>query len=578
MKWPRRILNHYRPETGRLSGALGLLTGGILFGLIKPWPFAVLVDSVLGDQPLTGIWQWLEGAGSGKAQIVVLCVLAMGIQLAQVGLGSWQNRLLVDIGLAGLHRIRGMLYVCLLQRPWGAKGEGDIGKGSFLFRATWDAYAYQSILNQGIFPFIQAILTMICMFFIMWRMHIGLTLVLMLMLPLIAIWMRFQTLAMTQKTKVANEKDSEVLASYESTLESLPLIQAFTGEAREQSRFNLLSSAARQNRLAQHKIEITYQLIISFAFALMSTIVTLWGALLVLEGQLPLGGLLVFLAYLAQLHEPLQQLSKVSSSFSENMAGIERVTEILDANEGLDAFVEPDAPRDFYEDKKRAMQSPLIEYEGVTFQYEEGHKVLENIDLRIEPGTWIGITGKSGQGKTTLLYSLLNMIQPTKGTIRFDNRDIRHWDRVDLRKRISLAPQPATLVSGSIEENMLYGCSETLNDDVWKGISVKLGLDTFIDQKESGYMTQMAPGKSTLSTGELQRVNLARACLKPASVFLFDEPASGLDEVHEKMFYDCLMDIAQGFTVVIVTHHPERVPGLDRLIQLENGKIIEIDR
>jgi ATP-binding cassette subfamily B protein/subfamily B ATP-binding cassette protein MsbA len=326
---------------------------------------------------------------------------------------------------------------------------------------------------------------------------------------------------------------------------------------------------------------LIYWLAISFVFAAGTAAIVWVGSLQVLAGKLTVGELLIFLAYLAQLYEPLNQLSHVGATVAGAVVGTQRVFEILDTPEEV-----KDAPTARPVVNARAGKTsnqtagqPLVahgavEFDHVSFSYEKGQPVLQDVSFHIGAGQSAAFIGPSGVGKTTLLNLLPRFFDPTGGAVKLDGSDLRELRLKDLRTQIAVVLQEPILLPASIAENIAYGRPHASRAQI-EAAARAANADKFITKLPAGYNTIVGDGGARLSVGERQRLNLARAFLKDAPILLLDEPTSALDADSEALVVASLFDLMKDRTTLMVAHRLSTIARVDKILVLQEGKLIE---
>lgn len=595
MKSLLRVARFFRPDAGRVVFALGLVllsTGG---SLLKPWPLALVVDCVLGNKPLPQGLAWAESWDKS----VLLAALGLAIVVlygGQGALAAWQNYSSIQIGLRGLVRVRNEVFHWLQHlslRFHQGRSQGDL-----IYRVSWDTYAIQTLFQQGLFTSLTASLSLLLMLVVMWRLNPPLAGVSLLMVPLLAVSMKLLGRGMSQRSLAAHHADSQVTSSIQQTITSLPLIQSYTREDAEQQRFSARVDEAYHKRVAQHGWEVFYWLVIAAGFGLMAAALTWLGARQVLAGRLTVGELLVFLGYLTQLYEPLNQLSHVGATVSDARAGAERVLELLDTPQevkdapGARSLVRSDPMQPSREGSlKRTLiqvqaegdrvskRDPMpvqgnVAFDQVTFGYEPERPVLQNVSFALAAGESLAVIGPSGAGKTTLLQLLPRFYDPDSGAVRLEGVDLRQLKLKDLRAQVALVPQEPVLLQASIAENIAYGRPGASAAEI-EAAARAAHADEFIRKMPRQYETVVGEGAARLSVGEKQRINLARAFLKNAPVLVLDEPTSALDVESEELVLHSLTQLMQNRTSILVAHRLSTIRQVGRIVVLEAGRVVE---
>ncbi|HEY6169548.1 MAG TPA: ABC transporter ATP-binding protein [Verrucomicrobiae bacterium] len=590
----QRALRFFRPDRARIAFVLALMLVNIALNLLKPWPLALIVDSVLGNKPVPA-WIGSWAGGDCKAcLLVVFSLLILGLHLLQGALSAWQNFLAIGIGLRGLRRVRDEVFACL--QRLSLKFHHGARTGDLIYRAAWDTMSFQNLFQQGVMTAASAACALVLMVAVMLRMNVLLTLVAVATIPLVVGVIRFFGRKMTERGALAQQADSAVASLVQQNIAALPLIQSYTREEHEEQKFTTQTATAQEKRLAQHGWELIYWLAITTAFGLGTAAIVYLGATQVLAGKLTVGALLIFLAYLAQLYDPLNQLSHVGATLAGARAGTKRVFEILDSEEEVKEAenaravarmldprssildTRPDAPH-----PASSIQHPAsallvrgeILFDNVSFHYQQEREILSNISFTLQPGESAALIGPSGVGKTTLMNLLPRFYDPTTGAVKLDDADLRELKLKDLRAQIAVVLQEPVLLPTSIAENIAYGRPGAKREEI-EAAARSANADGFIRKLPQGYDTQVGEGAARLSVGEKQRLNLARAFLKDAPILLLDEPTSALDAESEALVVQSLNDLMEGRTVLMVAHRLSTIRRVAKIIVLENGRISEM--
>jgi ATP-binding cassette, subfamily B, bacterial len=274
--------------------------------------------------------------------------------------------------------------------------------------------------------------------------------------------------------------------------------------------------------------------------------------------------MLVFLGYLTQLYEPLNQLSQVGATVSDASAGTQRVLELLDTPQEV-----TDPPQ------ARPLVHGRISFEDVSFGYQQERLVLKDISFSMAAGESVAIIGPSGAGKTTLLQLLPRFYDPTSGAVRLAGVDFRELHLKELRANVGLVPQEPILLLASIAQNIAYGKPGASRAEVEEAARAA-NADEFIRELPQQYDTLVGEGAARLSVGEKQRINLARAFLKDAPILVLDEPTSSLDSDSEELVVSSLTELMRNRTVLLVAHRLSTIRNVDRILVLEAGRMVEL--
>jgi ATP-binding cassette subfamily B protein len=348
-------------------------------------------------------------------------------------------------------------------------------------------------------------------------------------------------------------------------LGAVRVVKAFTREDHEHARFEQESRSGTAARLRAAFHENCYALLVGLLTAAGTAAVLFVGARDVKAGALSLGDLLMVMAYIGKLYEPIKALGKHLATREKSLASAERAFALLDEA--------PEVP-------ERPGAKPLhrargaVSFRDVSFGYDGGPPVLEHLSINIPEGTRVGIAGKTGAGKTTLINLLCRFYDPTSGHVLLDDTDLRDYRLADLRNQFGVVLQEPVLFSTTIAENIAYGRPGASSDEIIKA-AMAANAHEFIQALPDGYQTQVGERGMCLSGGERQRISLARAFLKDAPILILDEPTSSVDLNTEAQIMEAMERLMSGRTAFLIAHRPATLQGCDLLLRIENGRVIE---
>jgi ATP-binding cassette, subfamily B, bacterial len=572
----RRALRFFRPDLVRIGLVLLLSLASICGSVLKPWPLAIIVDVALQGRPMPS---WLAELGSfppDKATLILLfTVILFSIHAFQGVLSAAQNFVAIQIGLRGLRRVRSEIFACL--QRLSLKFHQGSRVGDLVFRASWDTYSFQTLFQQGLVTFLNALLSLLLMVAVMWNVNRKLTIVALATVPLVVLVIRLLGARMRDRGAAAQQADSRVTSLVQQNISALPLIQSYTREDLEQQQFDQHALIAQRQRLSQHGWELVYWLAISLVFAAGTAGIVWLGSHEVLAQRLTVGGLVVFLTYLGQMYEPLNQLSHVGATTATAVAATQRVFEVLDTPEEVrDA---PGAKRVQNIKVKTPQANALIAngrlaFEQVSFGYEPERVVLHDVSFELKAGESCAIIGPSGAGKSTLMNLVPRFFDPNRGAVMLDGMNLRELRLKDLREQVAVVLQEPILLATSIAENIAYGKAGATSAEIERA-AVAANAHDFIARLPNKYQTVVGDGALRLSVGERQRINIARAFLKDAPILLLDEPTSALDSDSEARVVESIFDLMRGRTTLMVAHRLSTIRRVDKVLVLEGGRVAE---
>jgi ATP-binding cassette, subfamily B, bacterial len=557
----RRVLSYYRPFLGPTIGALLLTLVGIAVNLLKPWPFKFIVDQILPNDSA-----FRATHADWRRYIPLLCLALVGLQVVWGTINLITNYIFVKVGLQALLKLRTDLYAYL--QSLSLKYHDARRSADSSFRVAYDSQAIQTIYNKGFTNIFGSVITLIGTFFIMLRLDWQLTLLSLGIVPLIVAAIYFFAHRIRAESTSIQEQESAVLAQVQEGLGAVRMVHAFGREDFEVSQFRQRAQQSLQANLRLTLTNVKSALIISTLTVIGTAAMYYLGTLHVLAGTLTLGSLLVFSAYLLMLYQPLEALTYTAWAMEGATAGARRCFEVLDREDDV-----RDSPGAVAITNTRA----AIAFDQVSFAYNEQHPVLEGIDLRISPNQIVALVGGTGAGKSTLMSLVPRFYDPSAGVVSLDGRDVRAITKKSLRAQIAIVLQDTLLFSTTIRENIAYGRPGATEAEI-RQAARRAQADDFISRLPNGYNSPVGERGGHLSVGQRQRIGIARAFLKDAPILLLDEPTSALDPTTEAAIMETIKDLMHGRTTLIVTHRLATIHGVDQIVVLEHGRIVESGR
>jgi len=558
----RRVIGYYRPYLGTITWSLILMVIGVNFSLLKYWPIQWVIDHVLTVKPDAMVH--FDNLNFTRGQAALAAGIAIVVIYLLSGLlGFWRNYVSIDIGLKALLQLRTQLYSYLQHLPLHFHDRRRSGDSTF--RVAYDSQAIQTFFNRGFDTIFGSVITLIMTFIYMYGMDPVLAFLSLLILPLLWFTITFFSGVVRRQTTTLQQEESDVLARASEGLTSIRIVHAFGQEEYEVREF---ANEARQSYTANLNLTITNaisSLAVSTVMSLGLGLVLYVATLHIMAHRLTVGQLTLFLAYVNMLYQPLEQLSYTAWALEGAAAGMQRVFEILDAEDSVP-------------EKKDAKPMPRargeIAFENVGFAYDPEHPILRGISLEVKAGQTVALVGGTGAGKTTLLSLVPRFYDPNSGRVLIDGGDARDFTKQSLRANISVVLQDTLLLSGTVLENIAYGRPGATRAEI-EAAAMAAQAHVFIEKLPRGYDTPVGERGVRLSGGQKQRIGLARAFLKNAPILLLDEPTSALDLETEAEIMGTLNDLMRRFTTLIVTHRLSTIHHVDCIHVLEEGRLVE---
>jgi ATP-binding cassette subfamily B protein len=367
---------------------------------------------------------------------------------------------------------------------------------------------------------------------------------------------------------VLRERSADVGSFLIETLQAMRVVVASNAQRRETDRFRRLNDRFIEALLSMQRATYLSGGAPGLLLSLGTAAVFLYGGGRVIAGTLTLGTFAAFMAYQMRLMAPIQALMGLYAGIATARVSWRRVEEILD--EKPDVVEASDAV-----DVGHVRGE--IHLEDVTFAYDRGAPVLEGATLHVEPGETVAVVGASGSGKSTIADLLLRLIDPDRGTVRLDGRDLRTMKFADLRRHVVLLEQSPLVFHASIAENIRYGRPDASIEEV-RAAAQAAGLDEAVRAWPAGYDTIVGERGLALSAGERQRVAIARALLANPAVLVLDEPTAALDPETERVVAMGFETFMRGRTTILITHRRELASRANRVVVLDGARLAEPTR
>ena len=535
--------------------------------LLTPLPMRVLVDSVLGNKPVSGLAAHLPGADNKQYLLAWLVLATVTLFAAAAMLDVLLTTMWVRFWQGLVYRVAEDVFAGVQRRSLRYHQKHDVGDA--MTRVMEDSWSVHTIVDTVIAQPLHGLVLVIGMAVVMSRLDGQLAIAAFALLPLL-VWSSF---ALGKRLRAAGEfrrgVHGALNAHVHQTLTGLQVVQAFGQEERQARRFLALGADAVRAERRTIGLAGLNKLLAESVTSLGYAVVLLIGARQVLDGHLTIGGLLVFLAYVTTLQTSLVAFAAVRPALQELRPQTRRVCEVLEPD--------PDLPElhDVPSARRVGRVSGVISLQGVSFGYEPDRPVLHDIDMEVRAGATVAIVGQTGAGKSTLAGLILRFFDPDSGSVLFDGQDVRTLRLADVRAQVAVVSQESFLFPISLADNIAYGRPAATRDQVEAAARAAYAHD-FISRLPDGYDTVVGERGATLSGGERQRIAIARALLKDAPIVILDEPTSALDTVTEAGVLAALDALTTGRTTIVIAHRLASARTADQIIVLDQGRITQV--
>jgi len=343
------------------------------------------------------------------------------------------------------------------------------------------------------------------------------------------------------------------------------LVKISTREKDEYNKFSEINREISRLQIRESVAGRWFRMIIQIFTHLGPVLIYFYGGYLFIQGELTVGAIVTFVAFLHRLYGPIGELTSVHIEISRSMALFERIFEYLDLQHEI-----TDAPK--------AIEMPeiegSIEFDRVYFSYTDEQETLRDINFTIKQGEMTALVGLSGSGKTTITYLLARLYDPASGTIKIDGFDIREVKIESLRRQIGIVTQDTYIFNASIRENLLYSKADATDAEIEQACKVA-NIHDFIMTLPEGYDTIVGERGTKLSGGEKQRLSIARAILKNPRIIILDEATSSLDSLSERLIQDAIKPLLAGRTSIVIAHRLSTIIAADQILVMDQGQIVE---
>ena len=547
----RRLMAYMTPYRGRVALLLSILVVETGLDLLPPLITEHIIDDVLIPAANFKLLAWLVAALFG------LRFLGWGTAVGRRWVGAW-------IGFRAIEKMRADLFRALMYLPLRFYDRRKVG--ALISRMSNDSDLVEIYLIFDIPYILSNFLMVVGILAILLSMSWELTLWVLLPVPPIVIastliWNRMEAYWVRWSAKW-----SRLTSHLNESIRGIRVVKAFAQEQREGQRFDRRNIDLRDISVSAERHWIVFWMVTNFFMSSGVFFVWYFGGRKVLGQTLSLGALMAFITYVWMLYQPLKWFGDFYGFMMRAYAGAERIFEVIDAR--FEPFQNPDA-------RPMPALRGQVEFRDVFFGYDPGKPVLRSANLSVRPGEMIGLVGKSGAGKTTLIHLLCRFYDVTRGSLLIDGVDIRDIRLEDLRSQIGLVAQQSFLFDGTVAQNIAYGKPGADFDDILRAARAA-NAHEFIICKPDGYDMRVGEQGNKLSGGEKQRIAIARAILHDPRILILDEATSSLDTPTEAKIQQAIARLVRGRTTFAIAHRLSTLRSADRLVVLDAGRIVEV--
>ncbi len=555
----QRFLGLVRPQAGPISFGVVLILLATLVTLPAPWIFKLVIDDALPAKDME--------------KLVLLLVVFTALFIARGLLTLWRNRVLQYAGMRVTCDLRIALFrhlQSLSLRYFDANQTGKV-----ISRVTQDTGELYALTNNFLINLIADSVTvvgvLVFLYWVEWRLALAVTLV----LPLFVINYLYNRRKMKVEARVHRDNWDQVVGFLQERVSAARVVKSFTRETAEGDAFAVGINADYFNfsRIVMRNTRLG--VIADVLGSLGGLIVLGYGGWLVIRGEMQVGTLVAFNAYIVYVFPPIVRFVDLTAIFQRANTSLENIFAIFDTR-----------PEIADDGGKPALPSPArgeVEFVNVSFDYDleppgQGRpRTLTEVSFRVPAGRMVAIVGPSGSGKTTLINLIARFYDPASGEVRVDGHDTRGVSIESLRGQIGIVLQDNVLFSGTLEDNIKYGRPDATREQILDAATAA-NAHEFIAKLPDGYATVVGERGSKLSGGQRQRVAIARAILKDPRILIFDEATSALDTQSERLIQQAMERLMKGRTTFVIAHRLSTIQMADMILVMEAGRLVESGR
>lgn len=544
-----RILSYIKPYMHRLIFAMFCTIMAAAGNLYIPWIIKDMIDEVLADKNGTML-NWI--AASIIAIFVVRGLFWYG-----------QNYLMSYVGQSVIIDIRAAVFKKLQRLSVSFYDKNKTG--TIMSYVINDVNALQSAMVENTIEMITEgfilIGSVVAMIYLDWR----LTLFTVCTFPVVLWFMEFFGKKIRKTGGRIQECTADITSVLQESVASARVIKSFVREDYEVDRFDVENRANFRANMKNAQLMATLTPVVELVAAIGVTMIIWYGGNNVINGTITAGSLVAFLTYAVNISNPIKRLTRVIGNIQKALAAAQRVFMIIDM---------PEEIAESRDAKQLPEVSGKVEFQNVSFAYDDKGNVITDLSFSVKPGEVIAIVGPSGAGKSTIANLLPRFYDVNKGDIKIDGHSVREVTLDSLREQVGIVPQETMLFNGSVYNNILYGRLDATKEEIEAAAKAANAHD-FIMQLTDGYETKLGDRGVNLSGGQRQRIAIARAILKNPRILILDEATSALDTESERVVQEALDRLMVGRTSFVIAHRLSTVKNADKILVLEKGNLVE---
>ncbi|MCA0756061.1 ABC transporter ATP-binding protein/permease [Paenibacillus sp. N4] len=552
----RALSGYVRPHIWAFVGVLCCTVIAILSDLLQPFLMKIAIDDNL-----------LAGKNDYKG-LLTICAVYLGLSVSSFAFTYLQNNLLQNIGQSIVARIRKQLFGHILKQSM--RYFDRMSSGSLITHVSSDTEALNQFFNQVLLSLFRDGLTLVFIIVLMFQLDTQLALYCMILLPIIfLIAIAFRSF-MRATYQLARTRLSRMVAFVAENLSGMNLVQVFHQQKEQEKQFDERNGLYFKANLREIRTNVLFGRTFDILSNLSIAFVTWIGGRAVLGQDLEFGVLYAFITYIRQFFQPINTITQQWNTLQSATVAVTRIWSVFASKPDVTDSESDHELKAISPDKIKGR----IDFDEISFSYEEGIPIIRNLDLHIKAGEMIGVVGTTGAGKSSLISLLCRFYDVREGSVRIDGTDVKDFPQATLHRVVGLVQQEPYLYSGSIIENVRMFDETITREEVIQACEF-VGADSVIKKLPDGYDTMLSERGSGLSAGERQLISFARIIVFKPKVLILDEASANLDSQTEQLIQNALHIVSKNRTTIVIAHRLSTIMNADRIIVMSRGEIVE---
>lgn len=532
----------------------------VVMSVLEPFVLGLAITEIGNN--LIAIAKGVEGASMNYSYIAAILALYF-VRALFFEIGSFgANYFMTKVVQASIKDLRSALSQKINKIPISYFDKHQFG--DLLGRFTSDVDSVSNALQQSFLQMVNAILTIVLALAMTFYIDSGLSLILLLAVPLIYFSSQFVLKRSQPYFKEQAKVLGEMNAFVQERLTGFTVLKLYGREETSINEFHDITNKLEKVGFKASFISGLMMPVLHFISDSVYLVIALVAGLKVLAGKLTIGNMQAFVQYTWQISQPIQTMTQLAPMIQSAKSSLERIFDVLDEADDLSM-------------EKFVLTKPLsgqVSFKNVNFSYRANQELIKDFNLEVSPGEMVAIVGPTGAGKTTLINLLMRFYDVTSGSITVDSYDIRDLSRKDYRRQFGMVLQDAWLFGASIKENLQFGNLEASDTDIIDAAKTA-NVDHFIRTLPGGYDMVINQESSNISLGQKQLLTIARALLANPKILILDEATSSVDTRLELLIQKAMKVLMQGRTSFVIAHRLSTIQEADKILVLKDGRIIE---